>query len=143
MDTGGQETFNAQNKTYFKKADCILLVYDITSLKSFNACKNYYLKEIREECKKNIKVILLGNKADLKDKREVTQEMGSNLAETNKFIFMETSCEDNYNVSDAFEALIEMTNSDMRKMGKINKKKKLWKLKKKRVEHVVKNYIFI
>ena len=96
MDTGGQETFNSQNKTYYKKADCILLVYDITSIKSFNA--------------------------DLKEKREVTQEMGSNLAIKNGFIFMETSCEDNYNVSDAFETLIEMTNTDMIKKGNINKK---------------------
>ena len=122
MDTGGQETFNSQNKTYYKKADCILLVYDITSVKSFNACKNYYIKEINEECKKDIKVILLGNKTDLKEKREVTQEMGSNLAIKNGFIFMETSCEENYNVSDAFQTLIEMTNTDMVKKGNINKK---------------------
>ena len=122
MDTGGQETFNAQNKTYYKKADCILLVYDITSIKSFNACKNYYIKQINEECKKGIKVILLGNKTDLQDKREVSKEMGSNLATKNSFIFMETSCEDNYNVSDAFETIIEMTNTDMIKKGKIKKK---------------------
>lgn len=123
MDTGGQETFNSQNRTYYKKADCILLVYDITSLKSFNACQNYYIKEIKNECKEDIKVILLGNKTDLKEKREVTQEMGSNLALKNGYIFMETSCEDNYNVSDAFETLIEMTNKDMIQNGKINSEK--------------------
>ena len=122
MDTGGQETFNAQNKIYYKKADCVLLVYDITNIKSFNACKNYYITQINSECKKHVKVILLGNKTDLSDKRQVTKEMGTNLAKENKYIFMETSCEDNYNVSDAFEALIEMTNTDMLKRGKINKK---------------------
>lgn len=122
MDTGGQETFNSLNKSYYKKADSILLVYDITSLNSFNACKDHYIKEIKNICKKDIKVILLGNKTDLKDQRQVTQEMGTKLAEENGFIFMETSCEDNYNVSDAFETLIEITNKEMMEKGKMNKK---------------------
>lgn len=122
MDTGGQETFNSQNKLYYKKADCVLLVYDITSLKSFNACKNYYIKQILNICKEDIKVILLGNKTDLEQKREVTQEMGSNLAKQYNFYFKETSCEENYNVSDSFETLIEMTNTDMLKKGTLNLK---------------------
>ena len=126
-NTGRQETFNSQNRTYYKKDDCILLVYDITSfLKSFNACKDYYIKEIKNECKEGVKVIILGNKIDLKEKREVTQETESNLALKKGFIFMETSCEDNYNVSYAFETLIEMTNKDMiqnGQNGKINSEK--------------------
>ena len=122
MDTGGQETFKSQNKLYYKKADCVLLVYDITSLKSFNACKNYYIKQILNICKEDIKVILLGNKTDLEQKREVTQEMGSNLAKQYNFYFKETSCEENYNVSDSFETLIEMTNTDMLKKGTLNLK---------------------
>ena len=122
MDTGGQETFDAQNKIYYKKADCILLVYDITNIKSFNACKNYYIKQILNICKEDIKVILLGNKTDLEQKREVTQEMGSNLAKQYNFYFKETSCEENYNVSDSFETLIEMTNTDMLKKGTLNLK---------------------
>ena len=134
MDTGGQETFNSQNRTYYKKADCILLVYDITSLKSFNACKNYYIKQILNTCKEDIKVILLGNKTDLEQKREVTQEMGSNLAKQYKFFFKETSCEENYNVSDSFETLIEMANTDMLKKGTINlKEEDLRKINKKKL----------
>ena len=133
MDTGGQETFNSQNKLYYKKADCVLLVYDITSLKSFNACKNYYIKQILNICKEDIKVILLGNKTDLEQKREVTQEMGSNLAKQYNFYFKETSCEENYNVSDSFETLIEMTNTDMLKRGKITKtQSNLHNVKKKK-----------
>ena len=122
MDTGGQETFNSQNKIYYKKADCILLVYDITSLDSFKAIENHYLKQINEKCKEDVKVVLLGNKTDLQKIRQVPEEMGSNLASKNNLIFMETSCEHNYNVADAFETLIELTNSEMIKNGKINKK---------------------
>lgn len=122
MDTGGQETFRSQNRLYYKKADCILLVYDITSIESFNACKNFYIKQILNICKEDIKVILLGNKTDLAKKRVVTQDMGSNLAKQNGFFFKETSCEENYNVSDSFETLIEMTNTDMAKKGRLNLK---------------------
>lgn len=132
MDTGGQETFNSLNKLYYKKADGVLLVYDITSLKSFNACKNYYIQEIKNECNKNVKVILLGNKTDLEGQREVTSESGANLSLENDFIFMETSCKNNYNVSDAFESLIEITNLDM-KRG-INKNDDNSKLNKKGIK---------
>ena len=133
MDTGGQETFNSLNKLYYKKADGVLLVYDITSLKSFNACKNYYIQEIKNECNKNVKVILLGNKTDLEGQREVTSESGANLSLENDFIFMEISCKNNYNVSDAFESLIEITNLDM-KRG-INKNDDNSKLNKKGIKN--------
>ena len=60
-DTAGQERFRAINNCYYKKADYCLLVYDITDVKSFEECKNYYNKQINDSCKKNIPVILLGN----------------------------------------------------------------------------------
>ena len=52
MDTAGQERFRAINNSYYKKADCCLLVYDITDIKSFEDCKNYYNKQINDSCKK-------------------------------------------------------------------------------------------
>ena len=118
-DTAGQERYNAICKTYYKKADCCLLLYAINSRKSFEKVKNYYVKTIKENCENNVKVLLLGNKADLKEKREVSEDEGSKLAEQNEYMFMESSCKDNYNVSDAFTTLIEMTNTELKK--KINK----------------------
>ena len=47
MDTGGQESFNAQNKIYYRRADCCLLDYDITNEESFKEIENYYVKEIK------------------------------------------------------------------------------------------------
>ena len=87
MDTGGQEKFNAQNRIYYKRADCCLLVYDITNKDSFNAIENYYVKEIKDLCRENIKVILVGNKTDLKDKRIISSEDGTNLANKYHFFF--------------------------------------------------------
>ena len=113
IDTGGQEKFNAINKTYYKRADCCLLVYDVTNRESFEECKNFYKKEIAENCKINVKVILIGNKVDLKETREISEEEGSKFAKENKYYFKETSCEKNFNVADAFETIIIMTHNDM------------------------------
>jgi small GTP-binding protein len=67
IDTSGQERFRALNQNYYRNADCCLLVYDVSNRKSFEECK-YYIQQIKERCKQNIKVILLGNKTDLKKK---------------------------------------------------------------------------
>ena len=77
LDTAGQETFKALNENYYKKASCCLLVYDITDKNSFEECKYYYNENIKEKCKENIKVILLGNKTDLEDQRQVPSEEGA------------------------------------------------------------------
>ena len=115
MDTAGQERFRAINKSYYKKADCCLLVYDITNVKSFEDCQTFYNKEIKDKCKKDIKVILLGNKSDLEPKRKISSEEAATFAVNNQYIFMETSCLKNDNVSNAFEALIEITNIEAKK----------------------------
>ena len=119
-DTAGQERYSSITENYYKKADCCLLVYDITSLITFEKVKKYYVEKIKESCKSNIKVVLLGNKTDLKNKREVEDIDGRDLALVNGYIFMESSCKDNYNVSDAFTALVEMTNNDLKKGNKNN-----------------------
>jgi small GTP-binding protein len=109
-DTCGQERFNAITESYYKKGDGILLVFDITSQKSFDKIKDYYVTNIREKCKKNIPIILLGNKTDLDDKRVVSQEEAIDLAVNEEFVYKETSCLKNENVADAFETIIEIWN---------------------------------
>ena len=121
LDTAGQERYNAIFENYYKLADCCLLVYDITKKYSFEKVKSYYIEKIKEKCRKDTKVILLGNKTDLEEEREVTQDEGKNLANENGFIFMESSCKDNYNVSDAFTTLVEMTNNEYNKLNQLHK----------------------
>ena len=117
-DTCGQEKYNAINKSYYRKADAVLLVYDISDKKSFIKVKNFYCQAIKDFCKKNIPIILLGNKADLPN-REVQTEEGIALALQEKYKFKETSCVKNENVADAFEALIEMWNIEKRNNNNI------------------------
>ena len=115
LDTSGGEKFRAINENYYKKADCCLLVYDITNRESFIECQNYYRKTIKEKCIKNIKIILIGNKTDLEDKRVINKEEGANFALKNGYIFMETSCLKYENVYEAFETIIELTNINLKK----------------------------
>ena len=117
-DTCGQERYRAINSQYFRKANAILLLYDITSKKSFDEVKDYYSKEIRERCNKNIPVVLIGNKLDKEDEREVSQDEAISLAKKERYDFRETSCKTNKNVANALEALIELWNN-------VEKKKRL------------------
>ena len=120
MDTGGQEKFDALNRQYYQRADCCILVYDITDLESFNQCETFYKQEIINNCKKDINVILVGNKTDKEKERKITNEQGANLAKENGYYFEETSCETNCNVANAFETIIIMTNNDIKKNKQLN-----------------------
>ena len=129
MDTGGQEIYDSVNRQYYTKADCCLLVYDITNEDSFSAIENFYVKEIKDLCKENIKVILVGNKTDLKDERKISKKDGAKLAQKYNFMFKETSCEYNSNVADVFETIITMTHTEKMEKGDYLNDRKSFKLK--------------
>ena len=80
------------------------------------------IKKENPQLEKNILVKYQDN-----EQRIISQQQGAELAEKNKYIFMETSCEINYNVVDAFETLIITTNTEMIKKGqvKLNEKERL------------------
>ena len=132
LDTGGQEKYRALNRIYYRRAECCILVYDITDRKSFEECKKFYKNEIKNYCNKDINVILIGNKTDLEEQRVVSKKEGADFAEKNGYYFKETSCMTLMNVSDAIETIILMTNNDMIKNGTViyEQKMDLNKLKK-------------
>ena len=67
------------------------MVYDISARKSFDEVKNYYCEKIKELCNPNIPIILLGNKTDKEEERQVEQNEGASLALSYNYIFKETS----------------------------------------------------
>ena len=79
-DTAGQECFKQFILLHYKNADSIILLYDITSKYSFDECKNYFCEKIKEKCKDNIKVLLIGNKKDLEEKRKVSFKEANDFA---------------------------------------------------------------
>ena len=78
-DTAGQEAFQAITRTYYKGAAGALLVYDITRRDTFTHVTKW-LEEVKSNSSKSICIILIGNKKDLEDKRQVTYEEGENFA---------------------------------------------------------------
>ena len=118
LDTAGQERFDSLNITYYKKADAVLLVYDISQKESFEKIKKYYVRNIKDNCNEDIPVLLLGNKIDKKNERVVTYEEGIALALQENYEFKESSCLKNKNVTGAFEDLLERWNFQNHKMEK-------------------------
>ncbi|KAH7549397.1 hypothetical protein ACOSP7_025841 [Xanthoceras sorbifolium] len=100
-DTAGQERFRAITSSYYRGALGALLVYDITRRATFGNIKKW-LKELREYSNSHMIIVLVGNKSDLSKNREVQEEEGKELAETEGLYFMETSALENLNVQDAF-----------------------------------------
>ncbi|XP_076918720.1 ras-related protein RABA6a-like [Bidens hawaiensis] len=104
-DTAGQERFRAITSSYYRGALGAMLVYDITRRGTFENLKKW-LHELREYGNHDMVIVLVGNKSDLVDSREVEAEDGQNLAQIENLCFMETSAKENLNVEDAFHQMI-------------------------------------
>lgn len=107
-DTSGQDKYRSLYLRYLNKSNIIIIIYDITSKYTFNEVSNYYKNVIKDQCNKNQRVILLGNKSDLEEEREVSFEEGKSLAELYNYIFMEVSCKKNENIKKAIEIAISV-----------------------------------
>ena len=103
-DTAGQERFRTVVSTYFRGAHGIFLIYDITNRDSFKNLENWLI-EIEKNASENVLKILIGNKNDLEDERDISPDEGKSFANRNGMQFMETSAKMNTNVNEAFETL--------------------------------------
>ena len=93
-DTCGQESFKCIVNMFYKRAKLAILVYSIDNRKSFEGI-NFWLNELRINSGEQTKLILIGNKTDLDDKREVSYEEGKNFSQLNGFnFFSETSAKE-------------------------------------------------
>ncbi|KAK0597654.1 hypothetical protein LWI29_027284 [Acer saccharum] len=105
-DTAGQERFRAVTSAYYRGAVGALLVYDISRRQTFDSIGRW-LNELHTHSDMNVVTILVGNKSDLKDAREVTTAEGKTLAEAEGLFFMETSALDSSNVTAAFQTVVK------------------------------------
>ncbi|XP_009356048.2 ras-related protein RABA6a-like [Pyrus x bretschneideri] len=104
-DTAGQERFRAITSSYYRGALGAILVYDISRRQSFENVRNW-LRELREFGNFDMVIVLVGNKSDLSQSREVDEEEGKSFAEAEGLCFMETSALENVNVEQVFLVMI-------------------------------------
>lgn len=106
-DTAGQESFLAITRSYYRGADGCLLVYDISRRKTFSSL-SMWLSEARQHSNNpNLVVMMIGNKADLESKRQVSTEEAKEFAEANDLIFLELSAKNHDEVQTAFLSTAE------------------------------------
>ena len=115
-DTAGQEAFQAITRTYYKGAIGALLVYDITRRETFTHVTKW-LDDVRTNSSKNVTVILIGNKKDLEDKRQVSYEEGEAFAKENGLMFLETSAKTAYNVVESFNLSAQCILNNIERTG--------------------------
>ena len=107
-DTAGQETFQSVAKVFYKGAQCIFLMYDLTRAVTFDKVR-LWLKEVRDAASENTLIILVGNMLDLEDQRMVAKEQALELkGKENLDSFVETSAKTGANVRDLFVRVAKM-----------------------------------
>ena len=104
-DTAGQEKYKSLSLYSIRHCDGVILMYDITKKDSFNSVSEW-INNIYDIKEKNFPFILVGNKCDLKDEREVSEEEGLEVAEKYKTKYFEVSSREGINVEKAIDELL-------------------------------------
>ena len=105
-DTAGQERYDSISQSYFRGTCGCAIVYSVADRHSFENIGSW-LQNIKNNCLPNASLILVGNKTDLSEKREVSYQEGEKLAKDNDLMFVETSAKDDVNVAELFKRLAE------------------------------------
>ena len=94
-DTAGQERYRGLIPSYVRNSSIVFIVFDITNRKTFESIQKWI--ELIKSIEKNI-LVLIGNKEDLKDKREVEEKEGEDLAKENEMHYYELSAKEENNI---------------------------------------------
>lgn len=106
-DTAGQERFRTLTSAYYRGAQGVILVYDVTRRETFTDLSDVWLKELDlystyQDCVK----MVVGNKVDKENERVVSKQEGINFARQHKCIYLECSAKTRINVENCFEELV-------------------------------------
>ena len=104
-DTAGNERYHSLTKIFFKDAQIILFIYDITNKDSFNEINDYWYNISLTHCREERILILVGNKNDLDNKREVSKEKGLNYAKNIDALFFEVSALNGNGIKELFDKI--------------------------------------
>ena len=105
-DTVGQERFRALTPSFLRNAEGVVIVFDVTSQESFDNVKGW-INSVKSNIGENvIPIIIVGNKIDMENLREISKEDGNKIASENGFKYFETSAKTGKGVDEAFKELV-------------------------------------
>ena len=107
-DTAGQERFRTITSSYYRGADGVIIVYDVTDPNSFANTRNW-IQEIHRYAGEDVQVMLIGNKSDLTERKLVDYNTAHEFAEEMGITFFESSAKNATNVEHMFTALAKAT----------------------------------
>ena len=105
-DTAGHERFRSITYSYYRGANSIIIVFDLSDKKSFISITEW-LKQIEKHAKENVFKFLVGNKSDLVDERQVAYEEAKQYADEHDLPYIETSAKEGININELFDSSIK------------------------------------
>ena len=102
LDTAGQDDYQTMLDTWINSAEGFILVYSIDNKESFESTKSRYERILKLKVGQKISIVIVGNKCDLDDKRQVSREEAEKFCKSHKISFMETSALKIINVRETF-----------------------------------------
>ena len=111
-DTAGQEKFRSITRTYYKSAHLIVFVYAIDNENTFKNIQNCG-KDVKEQTNEKTKFLLVGNKCDLYEEKQVSTEEAQKYAKDNNMEFIEVSAKEGTNINDMFNSSLSKIFEDM------------------------------
>ena len=105
-DTAGQDKFRAITRNYYKGASGIILIFDVTNVKSYENIKKW-INEIKEEISEKVAIVLIGNKIDNVQERKISREQGDKLASEIGVKFFETSAKTGEGINESVFFLVK------------------------------------
>jgi len=111
-DTAGQENFRSIARAYYKNSVCACVVYDISNHTSFEDIQ-IWIDDCIKQTAKSVLLLLVGNKSDLDNKREVSYQEGEAFAKSHNMIFFEVSAKTGENIKDIFEKSVKQISKNI------------------------------
>ena len=104
-DTAGQEKFRSLARIFYKDAEVVVFVFDITIKTSFEALQEYWYEKVKSTCKEETIYVLVGNKLDLYNYIQIKDNEAKKWADSIDALYCETSAKSNEGIDDLFEKI--------------------------------------
>ena len=106
-DTAGQERFHSLTTAFYKQSQGMIICFDITRKKTYDSVRRW-MSACQDNCETGIPIILVGNKCDLEEDRQVEMSDAQAIADEFKVPYFEVSARNNTNIGNVFDEIIDL-----------------------------------